>query len=302
MEKRKSISFVGPVLLILAGIVLLLNTLGIWEWEVWWTILRLWPILIIAAGLDLLIGRRSLAGAIVVAILVVLILVGGFWLIGSDLAAGGLTSQTIRQPLNDATQAQVTISPTVGVLRVNALPESANLVEGEIRLGKGEEISQDFSLSGDTATYRLETTEGSWDPLANTWSQHRVWELGLSPAPALQFNADLAVGQSELDLAGLNLDSLETSMGMGQIVVILPEQGRAQARISQGLGIVDITIPRGMAVRINAGTAMAVRDLPDDFQRQGDNVFASPGYATADDQVDLDISLAMGVLTVRYAD
>jgi hypothetical protein len=302
MEKRKSISFVGPVLLILAGIVLLLNTLGIWEWEVWWTILRLWPILIIAAGLDLLIGRRSLAGAIVVAILVVLILVGGFWLIGSDLAAGGLTSQTIRQPLNDATQAQVTISPTVGVLRVDALPESANLVEGEIRLGKGEEISQDFSLSGDTATYKLETTEGSWDPLANTWSQHRVWELGLSPAPALQFNADLAVGQSELDLAGLNLDSLETSMGMGQIVVILPEQGRAQARISQGLGIVDITIPRGMAVRINAGTAMAVRDLPDDFQRQGDNVFASPGYATADDQVDLDISLAMGVLTVRYAD
>lgn len=302
MEKRKSISFVGPVLLILAGIVLLLNTLGIWEWEVWWTILRLWPILIIAAGLDLLIGRRSLSGAIVVAILVVLILVGGFWLLGSDLVAGGLTSQTIRQPLNDATQAQITISPAVGVLRVDALPESANLVEGEIRLGKGEEISQDFSLSGETATYRLETKEGSWDPLANTWSQHRVWELGLSPAPAVQFNADLAMGQTELDLAGLNLDSLETSMGMGQIVVILPEQGRAEAKISQGLGIVDITIPRGMAVRINAGTAMAVRNLPDDFQQQEDNVFTSPGYATADDRVDLDVSLAMGVLTVRYAD
>jgi hypothetical protein len=302
MEKRKSVSFVGPVLLILAGIVLLLNTLGIWEWDIWWTILRLWPILIIAAGLDLLIGRRSLAGAITVAILVVVILVGGFWLMGSDLAAGGLTSQTIRQPLNDATQAQVTLSPAVGVLRVGALPESANLVEGEIRVSKGEEISQDLSLAGETATYRLETTEGSWDPLANTWSQHRVWELGLSPAPALQFNADLAVGQSELDLAGLNLDSLDASMGMGQIAVILPEQGRARAKISQGLGIVDITIPRGMAVRINAGTAMAVRDLPGDFQRQGDNVFASPGYATADDQVDLDISLAMGVLTVRYAE
>lgn len=302
MEKRKSVSFVGPVLLILAGIVLLLNTLGIWEWDIWWTILRLWPILIIAAGLDLLIGRRSLAGAIIVAILVVLILVGAFWLMGSDLATGGLTTQTIRQPLNDATQAQVTLSPAVGVLRVDALPESANLVEGEIRLSKGEEISQDSSLAGETATYRLETTEGSWDPLANTWTQHRIWDLGLSPAPSLQFNADLAVGQSKLDLTGLNLDSLETSMGAGQIAVILPEQGRARAKISQGLGIVEVTIPRDMAVRINAGTAMAVRDLPDDFQRQEDNLFTSPGYATADDRVDLDVSLAMGVLIVRYAD
>jgi hypothetical protein len=302
MEKKKSVSFVGPVILILGGVVLLMNTLGILEWDIWWSILRLWPIFIVALGLDLLIGRRSLAGALIAALLVVLMLVGAFWLINSDLAASGLPSQSIRQPLNDATQAQVIINPAVGVLRIDALPESADLVEGEIRLSKGEEVSQNLTQTAGRATYTLETTEGSWDPFTNTWNENRIWDLGLSPAPALQLNATLAVGQTELDLSGLNLDALDTSMGMGQIEVILPEQGRAQAKIGQGLGVVVVTIPRGMAVRINAGTAMVVRDLPDDYQKQGDNVYTSPGYATAQDRVDLDVSLAIGLLTVRYAD
>jgi hypothetical protein len=302
MEKKKSVSFVGPVILILGGVVLLMNTLGILEWDIWWSILRLWPIFIVALGLDLLIGRRSLAGALIAALLVVLMLVGAFWLINSDLAASGLPSQSIRQPLNDATQAQVIINPAVGVLRIDALPESADLVEGEIRLSKGEEVSQNLTQTAGRAIYTLETTEGSWDPFTNTWNENRIWDLGLSPAPALQLNATLAVGQTELDLSGLNLDALDTSMGMGQIEVILPEQGRAQAKIGQGLGVVVVTIPRGMAVRINAGTAMVVRDLPDDYQKQGDNVYTSPGYATAQDRVDLDVSLAIGLLTVRYAD
>jgi hypothetical protein len=302
MEKKKSVSFVGPVILILGGVVLLMNTLGILEWDIWWSILRLWPIFVVALGLDLLIGRRSLAGALIAALLVVLMLVGAFWLINSDLAASGLPSQSIRQPLNDATQAQVIINPAVGVLRIDALPESADLVEGEIRLSKGEEVSQNLTQTAGRATYTLETTEGSWDPFTNTWNENRIWDLGLSPAPALQLNATLAVGQTELDLSGLNLDALDTSMGMGQIEVILPEQGRAQAKIGQGLGVVVVTIPRGMAVRINAGTAMVVRDLPDDYQKQGDNVYTSPGYATAQDRVDLDVSLAIGLLTVRYAD
>ena len=38
-----------------------------------------------------------------------------------------------------------------------------------------------------------------------TATNDRVWELGLSPAPALQIQADLAVGEADLDLIGLAL-------------------------------------------------------------------------------------------------
>ena len=45
-----------PIFLIGAGVMLLLNNLGLLSWQVWTALLRLWPALLITAGIDLLIG------------------------------------------------------------------------------------------------------------------------------------------------------------------------------------------------------------------------------------------------------
>ena len=58
---------VGPTILIGAGAVLLLNTTGLVDWDIWAIMWRLWPVILIAIGLDILIGRRSLAGSALVA-------------------------------------------------------------------------------------------------------------------------------------------------------------------------------------------------------------------------------------------
>ncbi len=55
-------SLVGPAVLVGLGIILLLNNFGALPWSVWETIFRLWPVLVIGVGLDLLIGRRSIWG------------------------------------------------------------------------------------------------------------------------------------------------------------------------------------------------------------------------------------------------
>ena len=56
-----------------AGVMLLLSNLGYLPWESWGVLWRLWPLLVIALGVDLLIGRRSVAGAIVSAALIVML-------------------------------------------------------------------------------------------------------------------------------------------------------------------------------------------------------------------------------------
>ncbi len=62
MEEKKThrVGLVWPVILISAGMMFLLNNLGLLSWNVWGTLWRLWPVLLIAAGLDILIGRRSI--------------------------------------------------------------------------------------------------------------------------------------------------------------------------------------------------------------------------------------------------
>jgi hypothetical protein len=52
-------SFDGSAALIGIGVVVLLNSLGWLGWDLWEPLARLWPVLLIASGLNLLAGRPS---------------------------------------------------------------------------------------------------------------------------------------------------------------------------------------------------------------------------------------------------
>ncbi|MDO8568735.1 MAG: DUF5668 domain-containing protein [Dehalococcoidales bacterium] len=59
------------ILLLFLGVVFLLQTLGFLPWELWRSMWRFWPVLIIVAGINLVLRHRSpwLVGLIVLAIL-----------------------------------------------------------------------------------------------------------------------------------------------------------------------------------------------------------------------------------------
>ena len=128
----------------------------------------------------------------------------------------------------------------------------------------------------------------------------RLWDLGLSPGVPLTLKVNSGVGANNLDLSGLTLDELSVSTGVGRTVVTLPAEGGFSANISQGIGELVVVVPEGLGVRIKANTALAARDMPDDFVSAGENVYTSPGYATAEQRVDLEAGIAIGKLTVRY--
>ena len=60
-----------------------------------------------------------------------------------------------------------------------------------------------------------------------------------------------------------------------------------------------LVLPEGLAARLQLDTGMVARQLPDGYQEQGEGVYISPGYATATDRVDLNVSQAIGVLRIR---
>jgi hypothetical protein len=101
-------------------------------------------------------------------------------------------------------------------------------------------------------------------------------------------------------LTGLSLDSLEVSLGVGQTTVTLPDEGRFYAKIEGAIGQTVVVIPAGLAVRIRVETGLAASDLPHGYRQRGD-VYTSPGYASADDRVDLEVDQAIGQVTIRQS-
>jgi hypothetical protein len=299
-QKRRRISLVGPVILIGLGVIFLLNSLGLLAWSVWEVIFRLWPVLLIAVGLEIILNRLSAWGSLLALVLTAVILAGAFWLLGPGIGTRQVVAgEEVRQALGEASQARVVIEPSVGSLHIEALPESANLVEGVIRVGRGQRVKRDFAIAGKTATFTLRSEGETIGPFF-WWGDQQNWELGLAPEVPLLLEVSFGVGQADMDLTGLTVSNLKVSMGVGQTKVTLPDQGRFQATIDSAIGETIVVIPAGMAARIHVDTGLAVSDLPDGYQ-QRDDVYTSPGYASADDHVDLEVSQAIGKITIRQS-
>ena len=297
-------SLIGPVILIGLGIVFLLNNLGVLSWSVWEVIFRLWPVLLVAAGLDLLLGRRSIWGSLLALVLTVAIVAGVLWLFGSGIIRGReAAAEEVAQALGGATQARVIIAPAVGSLRVESLAESDNLIAGVIHPVSGENVNRDFTVEDETATFTLQSAGsfGPFTPFFGSWGGEPGWDLGLNGEVPLELEVSMGVGESDLDLEELQVSDLTVSMGVGQTTVVLPAVGRFQAKIDGAIGQTVVVIPRGMEARVQVDTGLAGSRLPAGY-RQQDDVYTSPGYASAEDRVDLEVSQAIGNVSIRQSE
>jgi len=311
---RRRGGFAWPLILIALGVIFLLNNMGILSWSVWDVIWRLWPVLLIAIGLDILFGRRSAIGSLIALALVIAVIVGAVWLAvtatplvtGQMFTGRALTTERVVQELAGATSADVRIAFGTGSLRIGALKDSGNLIEGALATGPGERILHDFQMNGGVARFELRNEGMSFGP---TWgwrhdnrgwhSDDRAWDLDLSSSVPMALNVSTGVGQSMLDLSSLKVTDLRVSSGVGQTEVWLPAQGRVTARVSGGVGQLIVTIPEGMAATIHGSAGLGGLSVAPRFARQGGGDYVSANYATADDRVDLDISGGVGEVVVR---
>ncbi len=308
----------APLVLIAFGLALLASNLGYLSWNGWDLAFRLWPLLIMAIGLDVILGRGSAAGvgAIVGTLALVAVLIGvaatGTWLIApsavtdtsfetSDTLLGGaVSSERISQPLENAERAQVELVFGAGTLRVGAQSEPTGLVEGTIAYRDGDRVNQDFHVSGNTAYFGLRSHNdwiGPWDD-REARGDDRRWDLRLNPDVPTQLKISGGVGRATLDLSRLKLSDLEVHTGLGKTDITMPGQGRVRATVEGGISRTTILIPRGMAARVQVDRGLTSVDVMGNYQRRGDS-YVSPGFDGARDRVDLIVKGGVGKITVQ---
>ncbi len=288
----------GPVFWIGLGTVIILSNFGVLAWSVWGLLLRMWPVLLIAIGLDIVLGRRrSIWGPLAAFVIIIAVLVGALLLVG--VGTPTVDEQISWAPAGEVNQAVANLNPAVGDLTVAANPESGSiLLDGALHKRQGEIVYQNDSIANGigTITLRSEGVQAFLPDNNASWG----WNLDFSPAVSWTLNADMGVGEINLDLTGLAIQELDVNMGVGEITVILPEKGDFSASISGAIGEMVILVPQELAVRIESDTGLANLNVPADFSNQ-DDTYLSPGYeAGAANQVLLDLSQAIGSISVRY--
>lgn len=282
-------SLFWPVMLIGAGVIGLLATTGVLSRENFTVLLRLWPVLLVLIGLDILFGRRwpalgALLGIATVALVIGLMLIGPSQGWGEDLE---VKTERFTEPLGAATSASVRLNLSSGPTEITALSDSSDLIDAELNY-TGE---IDFEVSGD----RDKTvTLVERDPVFSfffDWfedDEELRWDIGLSPQVPLDLDVDGGSGSAELDLRALQLTRLVLDVGSGSVDGRLPDtEARYDARvdggsgscrldvasgadvgleIDVGSGSIDVTIGSDvdLSVRVEGGSGSLAIDVPAD--------------------------------------
>jgi hypothetical protein len=266
---RRNGLFWGVVLVLVGGL-LLLNTLGILQVNVWNVI---WPI--------------------------VLILIGA-WIVFGVLGKGStLEVENAAIPLEGAPQARIRIHHGAGRLNINGNAGAGNLVTGTF--GGGLSYSKRPNGNGIELDMRPRWSDSWFMGMPWSWSMSRGydWNVALNPETPMALRLETGAGESCVDLSNTQVTDLSLSTGASSTDLTLPQNaGSTRVRLEAGAASIKVHVPGGVAAHIRTQSGISSISVDQTrFLRNG-NDYQSPDYATAANKADIDIQVGVGSVSV----
>ena len=297
-RRRGSSGLTGAILLIGLGTVLLLQNLGLLEVD-WGYLLRFWPVILILVGLDILLGRHSILGSLIVAAVGLMIVSGLIWL----AAERGATTRTtprlyypaetsatreFEQELGGIEELEARLYLGVGPATVDSLSGSRYAVRGTYAISGEAESPVTYTVRGRRGYLTIDAeSEGLFlDEI----------HISLTDSVPISLWVSTGIGPVTLDLRGLQIESLSVDAGLGPITLLLDE-GNYDVEINGGIGNINIVLPRDAEASIVADEGLGSIDLPSRFERVEPGVWETPGYASSGG-VNIYLSSGIGNVTV----
>lgn len=317
------------LLLVVVGVALLLNSLGLLPWTIWLRLLRFWPLLLIAGGIGM-IFRRYIPTSVVFAVaLIAMLALSWFlptqnngWLIIDGRYVGERASFTSNKPIADPTKPMTaTLDFRAGKLTVRGATESA--YDATIS-HYGERPNISLSQSENGADLRISASQTVVS--LPGWLRHgqavpNEWNMALNGQAPLDLHVNTAASESILDLTQLNLTGLTIDSSAGSVVATLGDRAAEQkidldgsagsielkvgnaAKVTIDVGMsagsVEITVPAGAGLRVNerlAASGSNVKDLG--LIKSGDS-WVTTNYADAAQKIDINFSGSAASLQIK---
>jgi hypothetical protein len=322
-----------PLLMIILGGLWLLANLELIDPQVLRSFVNLWPLLLIAVGIQLLLrssypplGPWIALGVLVLAIAIAVAAPGLGWNMSPELKEVHYS-----EPLDEAESAQITLDLSIGTSTISAGERGGALIEADISYYKSTAL--DIEGEGHKTAKLTIDNEGvnvmPFSFLGDFIGLEPQSEVRLTPDIPINLVINEVVGEVDIDLSGLQLTSLVVRGGVGDMRIVLPGQSEPYtAKIDGGVGRVRVEVQEGANVQldISGGVGDFSIDLPQDapVRLDGDadvgnikvpsfmnlvterersvgrsGIWESGAYSTAEARIDIEFNGGVGSLTLR---
>ena len=261
--RRKNIIWGG--FLILLGIFFLLDNLGIIHLNFWSVF---WPLLLITFGLQMLWGARGRQSTTFIV-------------------------EEATMSLKGIEEAHIQVNYGAGELNIDGETAPDELLSGTFGGGLDYKTEEDGDIMH-LELFSPRKRNGRWR------DEERNWDFGLNNA--IPMTLDVKVGASEaiLDLAQLNLSQFHLKTGASDAQITLPTAASyTDCRIETGAASVVVTVPIGVAARIRTKKGLADVNIDQTRFLRTNGQYESVDYATAENKVDINISVGVGSVIVQ---
>ena len=291
--------FVGPLLLLSAGVLLLLNNLGLLPWSIWRDLWPFWPLLLIFLGLEAFVTGRVAWGGLVLTILLVAVAgialgasaFGDHW--RAATAPSGPPAATMRQPIEGATRASVRVDYGAGALTVSPLDQPGLLAGGELYGHRASGIDARYSVTDGVGSLRLAPGKpgdgGAFGRL----------DLRLTREIPLDLRFSVGATDATLDLRELRVSSVRLETGASRVALLLPATGQPDVRIEGGAANIEVTVPEGMEARIVTTDGPSAVEVDERrFVRDG-NGYRTAGFDGAANRATISLSVGAARVSIQ---
>jgi len=305
-EKNRRPGIVGPLILITIGVLLLLNQFGRLPWDLWLNVWRFWPVIFILIGVDILVSASRSTLLYILGLLLAIAVIGGI-IAYAVLQTGPLPvgepvggTQALQEALQGATSGRVTLRPGVARLRVAALADSLNFVEGEIQYERDSlKAEKEYSVGGGQAVLTVRSRSRSTQFFRFGQQVSERWNLRFTPRVPLELIVNAGVGDIDLDLSALKVTKLDLDAGVGTLNVSLPMgAGTTSASINAGVGSISVHIPSGVGARVHVSRGLGSVSVHSGRLVRSGNDYKSADYDTAENRVDLTVNGGVGSISI----
>jgi hypothetical protein len=252
-DNRHTPNLFWPILLIGVGGLLLLTNLEVIDAVPWEAVWRLWPVFLVAAGINLLFGRgnRWLA-SLFSALLGIAVIAFLFFapMIVESLPTPEMVTESFAEPGAGIEAAAVTLDFDRGNLTVDLLEDSTNFFE--VVVSHDEELH--YSSSGNqNRTIRLNLNDIGTPQFGFFFGEQSQinGDVGIAAGVPINLRVNIGGGSADLFLEELDLTQLRADSGSGSLEVILPG-GSYPVRLSSGSGSITVESAQGVELDLRA--------------------------------------------------
>lgn len=302
----KTRHFLGGLLIILIGLILLANNFGILSWGIWYHLIRLWPLILIAVGLDLILKTTSLHYLRILPPLLIIAVICSVICIYHSQGNRfyhffGKNTQSIElsQPLLPSIKkANINLRLKAGKLKIRE-GSIKNLASGDFTIPSGIMPWMKYRELNGEGFLEIGEKEKEREYLFTRWSRTHSWDIKLNRTIPLSLKISTGASNNDLNLSSLKIVEFDLNVGASNSKIRFGKITSIKARVSGGASKIKILIPRSMGVKIRIDAGLTSNNLDAlGFEKNG-NIYLSNNYSTAERQLDLNLDAGASALKIE---